>query len=139
MNTVNKKLGLKVEPIEDDLSKDQSLSEVEEGKDENADAESTGSQQLVSYGEFRKAVEEIHELRKGVSGFRSRLLDFERELLGGAQAPDGSGDLNSTASLQAFHKNLRAFEGKFAEKLEHVELLKAEMKHELKRLQRQHF
>ena len=80
----------------------------------------------------------MHELKKSVGGFKSRLLDFERELLGGVQgAPEGASedkDLNSTASLQAFYKNLRDFEAKFAEKLEHVDLLKAEMKHELKRL-----
>lgn len=134
MKAVNKKLGIKNEPSPEGDSKDQSLSDVDEAKSENADADSTGSQQFVPYGEFKKAFEQMHELKKNVGTFKSRLLDFERDLLGGAQAGPDNADLNSTASLQAFHKNLRDFEAKFAEKLEHVDLLKGEMKHELKRL-----
>ena len=82
-------------------------------------------------------MDQIPELKKNIGNCKSRLIDFERSLFGVNHSNDDSNspDQKSTSvSLEDFQQNLKNIEGRFLEKLEHVDLLKDQMKCELKRL-----
>lgn len=147
VNYINKKFRLKAArgaSSRPDKTGEKILSEVNEDRSDDrsdarsdVDSESEESVQFVNTNQFKQAQDQMKELKSNISSIKSKFLDFERELLKGVNS--GDTDLNTTVSLTSFHNNLRQFEKQFTEKLEHVDLLKDEMKHQLKRLQKQHF
>lgn len=82
-------------------------------------------------------------MKKNIATFKSKLIDFERGLFGGG--PEGSSqhshghqydDHTCVATLDEFHKNLKKIESRFVEKLENADMLRDQMRCDLKRLQR---
>jgi len=136
MRVVNKKLRIRAASDDGEESGEGVLS-GEDDKSSISGDKSDGSEVMVTHGEFKRAFEQVQDLKKSVAGFKTKLQAFEKDLVGGQGSEDA--ELSHTASLKAFHKNLKSIEMKFVEKIEHVELLKHEMKNELKRLQRQNF
>ena len=134
MRVVNKKLRIRAASEDAEESREGILSGEDEDKSSASGDKSDDSEVMVTHGEFKRALEQVQDLKKSIAGFKSKLQAFERDLVGGQASDDP--ELSHTASLKAFHKNLKSIEMKFVEKIEHVELLKHEMKNELKRLQR---
>lgn len=58
---------------------------------------------MVTYGEFKKAFDQLPEMKKNIANFKSKLIDLERGLFGTGQGADGpDSEHTCAATLEDF-------------------------------------
>lgn len=126
--------------VDADGSQDRSEDEAPGEDSDSEEQKSTASAQAVTYREFQRQAKQLAELRRGVATLRTQLGDLQRGGVGHVDFLEpGPAGGDETDGAMAFRRNLLELEQQTKERLEHIELLKQEMKVELKRLQRQNF